>query len=321
MRGGNGIGAGAGRAVRRRCVACDAAARFRLLRHTAAAGLPGLGLVAMAGLLPAAGAIGAADPAEVRASSASAPAESVVLTDYALGLAVVNKPSFSGSDEQKWRLRPLWAIRHGRYRLGGGGLSGLLARPGESGSSGASADLVESSRWKIGVSLSMDGGRKPDDDPGLAGTAVIRRTLRGKVYASTPLARQWTLSGAYSHDLLGRGGGGDLSVDLGWGRMLWPGWHLGLGWGATWADDTTMRAQFGLPAETALAAGRQPFAARAGWRDLHAGAGLRVGLSSRWFVFGGLGATRLLGDAAASPLSTRRVDASVSLGLAWRNRD
>lgn len=239
-------------------------------------------------------------------------------TDYALGLALIDRPSYAGSSSMQWKLRPLWTIKRGRFRLSGARSSGLLGRPGEDGS-GASAELVETPLWRIGASLGIDSGRSSADDPRLAGLPDLRRTLRGKVYAHRDLSRDWGLSMNHSQDLLGRGGGATAGLDLGYGRWLAPGLRGSVGGGLTWADARYMRAQFGIAPEVAQRAGREAFEPGAGLRDMHLGANVQWAVSGAWFGFAAVGTTRLMGDAAQSPLTTRRNGGSVAVGLAWRN--
>jgi len=54
-------------------------------------------------------------------------------------------------------------------------------------------------------------------------------------------------------------------------------------------------------------------------RDAHVGVSFKHALDKHWFVFGGAGASRLLGPAADSPLVQRRAGSGASVGLAWRN--
>ena len=50
---------------------------------------------------------------------------------YALGAAIVAAPTYAGSGGQDVKLRPLWGVRLGRFRISGARASGLLAAPGD----------------------------------------------------------------------------------------------------------------------------------------------------------------------------------------------
>lgn len=258
-------------------------------------------------------AAGTAEP-----SGGAAPSGAVAGAEYALGLAMVNRPAYAGSSSMQWKLRPLWTVKWGRYRLSGARSSGLLGRPGEDGS-GASAEWVDTPLWHLGTSLGVDSGRTSADDPRLAGLPDLRRTLRGKVYARRELGPRWSLSLHADQDLLGRGGGATAGMDLGYGRFVAPGLRAGVGGGLTWADGRYMRAQFGIPSDVALRTGRPAWDAAAGLRDLHLGVSAQWAVSGAWFGFASLNTSRLMGDAAGSPLTTRRNGASLAFGLAWRH--
>ena len=79
-----------------------------------------------------------------------------------------------------------------------------------------------------------------------------------------------------------------------------------------------MNSYYGVSPESAAATGYAAYAPGAGPLNLRAGIGFITALTSRWILFAGAGATQLLGYAADSPLTTRRVTASASIGLAYR---
>ncbi|MBY0365402.1 MAG: MipA/OmpV family protein [Burkholderiaceae bacterium] len=56
----------------------------------------------------------------------------------------------------------------------------------------------------------------------------------------------------------------------------------------------------------------------AGLRNAYAGVGFITALTPRWILFGNAGTSRLIGDAAASPLTLNRSSYSAGLGLAYR---
>lgn len=239
---------------------------------------------------------------------------------YALGLAVIDAPTYAGSAGRELKLRPLWSVRYGRFRLSGARSSGLLGAPTAERGSGASADLVETDRWSLGLGLRFDNGRQPGDDPALAGLPEIRQTLRGRLNGGLNLGGGFSTSLSYSADLLGRDGGGQLGWGLGYRWAPWPQARASVGVGATWADRQHMQTYFGIAPDVALRTGRAAHVPDAGLLDLHAGATLQVPLRSRWTLVGGLALAQLQGDAAASPLTHRAFGATASVALAWRSR-
>jgi outer membrane scaffolding protein for murein synthesis (MipA/OmpV family) len=238
---------------------------------------------------------------------------------YALGMSLAYSPTYAGSSGQELKPRVLWAMRYGRYRISGARASGLLAVAGDAGS-GASADLVDTQKLKIGASLRFDNGRSSGDDPALSGLPDIRRTLRGRFYGNLDLGHGWSGQAAYSQDLMGRGGGGLGNLGVGYSLATWNGVESSVHAGLTYADGQNMRTYFGISPEVAQATGRSAYEPRAGLRDVYTGVALRLPLAGRWTVFGGLGLSQLQGDAAASPLTGRKLNYAGSLALAWRSR-
>ena len=261
----------------------------------------------------------AAQTTPAAAADAAEPVAGSGLT-YALGLAVIDAPTYAGGAGRELKLRPLWSVRYGRFRVSGARSSGLLGPITTEKHSGASADLVDNDRWKLNLGLRFDNGRQPGDDPALAGLPEIRSTLRGRLNAGLNLGGGLSTSLAYSADLLGRDGGGEVAWGPGYGWAPWPAAKASVGVGATWADQRHMRTYFGIAPDVAQRTGRPAYAAGAGLLELHAAALLQVPLGSRWTLAGGLSLSQLQGDAAASPLTYKSSGATASLALAWRSR-
>lgn len=239
---------------------------------------------------------------------------------YALGLAVIDAPTYAGAAGREQKLRPLWSLRYGRFTVSGARSSGLLGAPSTERHSGASADLVRSDRWSLNLGLRFDNGRASSGDPALAGLPDIRRTLRARLNANYQLGGGFNTSLAYSADLLGRDGGGLMSWGLGYGWAPWPAARASVGVGAGWGDKRYMLTHFGIAPDVAMRTGRTAYTPGAGLTELSVGAVLRVPLGPRWSLTGGLSMSQLQGDAAASPLSRRDAGATASVALAWRSR-
>ena len=237
---------------------------------------------------------------------------------YALGAAMIEAPTYLGSSGQQLKLRPLWALSYGRFRVSGARASGLLDAAGEGGS-GVSAALLGGANWRLGSSFRFDSGRVADADPALAGLPSIRKTLRGRLYGGVDWGGGWHGSLGHSVDLLGRGGGGITGLTLSHGFTPWPGLSATALVGGNWANRQHMATYFGISPQVAAAAGRAAFEPSAGLMNLHAGLNLRMPLAGRWTASAGVGLSQLQGDAAASPLTRSRQATSFSLGLAWRS--
>jgi len=261
--------------------------------------------------------------AAVLASCATASAQAAQDPDddvrYLLGAAVSFSPEYDGASRYKARLRPVWAVRFGRIRIASGGGSALLGFGRTSAGDGASAQLVESERWRLGLSLRVDSGRDSGDADTTRGLPDVKRTLRAKLYANYALTPDWNLGASLSQDVLGRQGGLVGSVDLGWRfyRSESTEWTTGVGVSAGNAQN--LRSYFGVPASAVAASGKPAYEPGAGLRDVSVGVGFKHTFDKHWFVFGSVGASRLLGPAADSPLVQKPGSQMAAIGLAWRN--
>jgi len=124
-----------------------------------------------------------------------------------------------------------------------------------------------------------------------------------------------------STDLLGRGGGSTLSVDLSRRVVLGPLWRWTLGAGLGLADGVYMRSHHGVSPAASLASGLPVYEPRAGLTDVHLGTGLTWRLDPRWRVGGTLGLGYLLGPVANSPLTQRRFGYGLVLGAVYISQD
>lgn len=238
---------------------------------------------------------------------------------YLLGASLAIGPEYDGSSRQRAKIRPLWAAKIGRVRLATSGGSALLGFGRDGAGPGASTQLIERDKWRLGVSLRVDSGRDSGDARTTQGLPDVKRTLRARIYVNYSLTPDWNLGASLSQDVLGRRGGLTGSVDLGWRfyRSEDTEWTTGLGVSA--ADAQNLRSYFGVPASAVAQSGKPAYEPGAGLRDVHFGVGFKHALSKHWFLFGGAGTSRLLGPAADSPLVQKTGSAAAALGLAWRN--
>lgn len=245
-------------------------------------------------------------------------AEFAAKASLALGVTGAWTPSYSGSTASGVKPRLVWAFQYGRLRLSTGGGAAILGIAQDPRGPGASAELFSGEKLRAGVALRIDRGRNSSDIDGLEDVPDVPATVRGRAYASYALTPQWTLAATIAPDLLGRGGGTVATLDVGWRTPLGPAAEWYLGGGLSLADATYMNSYYGVSAETAAATGWPAFDAGAGVSGARLGMGFTAALTSRWIAFGGAGVTRLLGDAAASPLTQRQTAFSATLGIAYR---
>ena len=253
------------------------------------------------------------------AAGADEPPEQDSPVRYLLGVAVRNASEYDGAQARETRLRPVWAAKIGRVRITTSGGSALLGFGRDGAGAGASTQLIDNAKWRLGVSARIDSGRDSGDASTTRGLPDVRRTLRAKLYASYSLTSDWTVGMSLSQDVLGRHGGLTAGLDTGYRLYRSESTEWTAGVGLTAADATNLRSYFGVPASAVAASGKPAYEPGAGLRDVSAGVGFKHAMSKHWFVFGGAGASRLMGPAADSPLVQKRGSASLQVGVAWRN--
>lgn len=238
---------------------------------------------------------------------------------YLLGASLSIAPAYDGASQREVKVRPLWAVRFGRIRIATSGGSALLGFGREGVGAGASTQLIESEKWRLGLSLRIDSGRDSGDADTTQGLPDVKRTLRARLNASYSFTKDWNASVSLSQDVLGRQGGMTAGLDLGWRfyRSDETEWTTGIGLSA--ADAKNLRSYFGVPASAVAATGKPAYDPGAGLRDVHFGINFKHALTKHWFVFGGAGTSRLLGPAADSPLVQERSNTTAAVGVAWRN--
>ncbi|MCV2369009.1 MipA/OmpV family protein [Roseateles oligotrophus] len=241
---------------------------------------------------------------------------------YLLGATLQQGPEYWGAKQYKLGLKPVWAMRWGKWRFSSSGGAALMGFGQEAigPGAGASRDLFDNDRLRLGLGLRLDGGRGRSDEGVTAGLPEVRRTLRGRAYSSYALLPGWHLSGALSLDLAGRAGGAIANLDLSHVLYRNANSELLAGIGLSAGDSRYMRSYFGVPAGSPGAARlRQSFEPAAGLRDVNFKLGYTYAFSRHWMGFAGVGVSRLLGPAAASPITQQTLDHNAGLSLAYRN--
>lgn len=237
--------------------------------------------------------------------------------DATLGFILGHGPAYAGSGQTVTRLTPGLGLRWGRVSLVS--RSAFSVRGVEAGAGGGlRVELSDRERLRVGLGLRTDSGREESDSPELQGLGDIRRTVRIRLTASYRLDDGWRLRSTAAADLLGRGGGvlGDFQV----GRdfMLAEQLNANVTLALSWGDRRFMQAYYGVTPEQSQRSGYAVREASAGLRDLSLGLGMRRAITPRWVLFGGASVSRLLGQAARSPLSFEKEAWALNAGLAHR---
>lgn len=242
--------------------------------------------------------------------------------DAAIGAVAVYGPAFTGSDRQALRLSPGFYIRYGRLSFATRGGFRTASEPGERG--GMRLDLSPSERLRINVGLRYDAGRQESSSEELRGLGDVPSTLRVRTSMNYKLADGWSVGSTSIFDVLGRGGGWQADLHGGREWRLTETTRANAGMSLAYAGDRHMQTYFGITEEQSARSVYPVFDAPAGWRDATVAISARTELTDwggawqRWHVFYGASATRLLGAAAASPLTKQRNAWSANAGLAYR---
>lgn len=234
----------------------------------------------------------------------------------AFGLSLGYRPEYSGSSKQIVKLSPVLFLRYGRFTITNA--SGFVTRRADDVVRGLGVDLVRSDTFRVSTALRFDAGRNENTSSALAGQGNVKGTVRVRAAASWKLDGPWRLGAAWSVDALGRGGGGFGDVSGGWEQPLGHGNTLSLGTSLSLANARYMQTYFGVTAQQAANGGRATYTPGAGLRDISVFANLRHHINPDWTVLAGASTTRLLGNAADSPLTASRSNWGISTSLGRR---
>jgi MipA family protein len=240
--------------------------------------------------------------------------------EFLVGASLESSVGHIGDGQRSLSLKPVWHFQLGPFRVSRSRASTLLGTGRKSGETGVSADFFSRDDWRLSASLRMDNGRTFDDDPVWRGLPDIRTTVRGRVSVRRPLDERWGWNASIDQDLMGREGGMRLNSGVSYVYQFSERTQWDLGLSATWGNARYMQTHFGISPAGAAAVGTSPYLLGGGWEGVQAGWNASTALSARWVLFGGVGVSHLRGDAARSPLVTRKTTSSATLGVAYRNR-
>jgi MipA family protein len=197
-------------------------------------------------------------------------------------------PSYFGSDD--YEAGPAVAPRFDYVRLPGGLEFGSIAAPA----------VVRG--FGLRTSARYIGSRRPDDDPSLAGTERVDRSLElglGLGYTGD----DWRAFGVMRYGVLGHNAWvGEAGADA----LFSPNDSLliNLGPRASWGSTSFMDTYFGIGADEAAAAPQlDEFSPSSGLYSVGVELGARYAFSPRWGVEGAATYDRLVDDAADSPVT------------------
>jgi outer membrane scaffolding protein for murein synthesis (MipA/OmpV family) len=181
---------------------------------------------------------------------------------------------------------------------------------------GIGVNLLHGPGYRAGVAVSYDLGRDTHDDPRMRHLPNIGFAPEPKLFA-----QYFLVPVVLTVDLRkGIGGHNGLIGDVGAYVPLPLGdsAYLFLGPSVTMADSRYMDSYFGVSAASAAASGLRPFTAHGGIKNATLGATAVWLFGDHWLLIGQGAYERLLGDAAASPITESRTQFVVGLDVGYR---
>ncbi len=217
-----------------------------------------------------------------------------------IGAGAAVSPRFEGSDEYRVRPVPLIDYQSGRF----------FARTGD----GIGLNLVRTPGLTVGAGVNWMPGYRRKDVPD--GIGKLSDALGGKIFVSTRLADAvLTLSATQAMTKSERG----LLANA---RLSYPYSVTGRfkiipSVAVNWANAKYMGSYFGVSAGQSAASGLGQYKPSAGFKDASVRLAVSYDVNKNWSVTGAVGASRLLGDAADSPLVKRKTQLQGVVGVVY----
>jgi outer membrane protein len=250
--------------------------------------------VTLLSVLVAAAATSAFAQAPIVAPPAPAPARDWSLT---IGGSLGYVPKYEGSSDYEFRALPYVDANYKDVVFVRGLAAGvnLLNIKGPRAGDGL----------RMGPIVRYGFGREESDHEALRGLGDIDDAIEAGAFASYT-------AGPFLLDLqlvkdVGDGHDGVLAdAGIAWRAAISPRMRSTFRASATWANDTYMQNVFGISPAQSARSGMRVHDAGAGFKDIGLSITLAYGLTEHWSVSGRVGYSRLLGDAADSPIVADR---------------
>lgn len=163
-------------------------------------------------------------------------------------------------------------------------------------------------RWIAGPTLRFDPGREDVDNTAVAALDEVDPTIEGGAFAGVRWTGLLAADDALTLKVTGLGDLGDghdgfrVTPSVDYARNVADAVRLGVSAGLVFADDAYQSAFFDVAAEDSAVSGLSAFDADGGINAVDFGLRLSYRIAPEWGLLGRIGYTRLLGDAADSPV-------------------
>ena len=217
---------------------------------------------------------------------------------------VVVTPEFPGSDDSEVTPALLGKVNYGEYYY-----AQILGPQLE-------VNLFPSKSFNIGPVIGYDGGRDDVDNDTVDRLDDVDESLEIGAFASYAFADvlqtrdELEFSVTATQDIADGHDGfvADFDIDYSFPVNLYGRWRWGLGVGTTYVSESYSDSYFSVSAAEQVATGLNQFDAGAGFNNVSASISANYLLTDRWGIYALGGVSRLLDDAADSPIVEQEGD-------------
>jgi outer membrane protein len=239
-----------------------------------------------------------------------APVEEGGITGLKVGGVLIVKPTFEGSDNYEVSGFPYL------FPTFSGGGPGFFSRFDARGLDDIRFKLVERDGFVAGPLAGYNLGRDEDDDDHLEGLGDVDGGVVAGAFVGYKIGS--VLFDASFHNTFGDDGGYLIRLGAEVERPISQRLQLTARIGATYADDDYMQNYFGVSAGQSADSGFDQFDAESGFKDVFAEVGVKAQLDSRWEARASVRYSRLVGDAADSPIVETEDQFTGLVGLSYK---
>jgi len=185
---------------------------------------------------------------------------------------------------------------------------------------GLGVNIIQNKNLTFGTSIGYYGSREEDDNESLRGLGDVDGGVDGRLFVFVPVG-PISLTSMYRRDLSGNHDGAIFSVGALFFKPVTPKLRLNLQGRLNFASENFMNTYFDINLSQASRSSRTVYDADAGIKDISAFNILIYSLTRHWNVVSFMMFSRLLGDAATSPIVEERGTANqfrFGLGLSYR---
>ncbi len=176
---------------------------------------------------------------------------------------------------------------------------------------GIEAELLRGSNFAAGVSSRSERLHHRLDLGGIDST--LEFGAFGEIFFD-----DWSIIGRVGQDFSNNGGGFVADLGVKWASQISNRWRVELGSEISWGSGEYMGRAFGVDAREAAGTGLRLYDPSPGLKDVTVSGAVTYSVSENWTVGGLIGAQRLIGAAASSPLITDEEEFFGGISLDYR---